>query len=41
MRSSTISSLATLGVVAAAYDLPANLKAIYNNHKVVAAHATN
>ncbi|KAK5989212.1 Endo-chitosanase [Cladobotryum mycophilum] len=33
MRSSALLTLATLGAVASAYDLPANLKAIYDAHK--------
>lgn len=34
MRYSQIASLAALGSVASAYDLPENLRAIYEEHKV-------
>lgn len=34
MRSSILLTAATLGAVASAYQLPANLKKIYNDHKV-------
>jgi hypothetical protein len=34
MRSSSVLAVATLGAFASAYELPANLKKIYDQHKV-------
>lgn len=38
MRSASLFAVATLGAVASAYQLPANLKKIYDQHKVCCKH---